>query len=447
MKRSCILGFAALMSIGLYAQTTPEPNRMVVVDKAGNYSGYKIDNIDEVGFMNVAGRVAADIKTSEVSEMTIRFVVTRTETCPKYKLAFLHESQYTPIKDNPAALIKAVDDNAQSFYEEDFSPGEIPATEFPEKSKFMAISLGYDEWGTPCETCVDSFVTLERPLAGDPKVTSVVEDVQKYQFTINFAPNADTYSYYTLAGETGLIQQQYEQFAAWMGFTCFGDMVKSWGYKHTVRTESDTWKGQSPATEYEVFIQACDVYGKYADCDTIKVTTQSLGGLGAASVDIKLEKYELALWGEEQKYSQFITYTPNDQSALYRFGVYTVEQYNEATEDGVKEYLTSDPPMPNMAYWYFYEPTTTDFQIDPNTSCIAVAMARNAVSEWGELCKLEFTTPNPDATATARASIPAKYLSDKIVSRLVPHAEFIVEPGKVTYFPGKQIGRTLKQAK
>lgn len=56
-----------------------------------------------------------------------------------------------------------------------------------------------------------------------------------------------------------------------------------------------------------------------------------------------------------------------------------------------------------MAKWFFYEPVTTDFQIDPNTEAVAIAAAKNANGEWGTICVKRFTTPAATAPATAPA--------------------------------------------
>ena len=44
--------------------------------------------------------------------------------------------------------------------------------------------------------------------------------------------------------------------------------------------------------------------------------------------------------------------------------------------------------------WFQYETLTTDYQIDPNTDCVAIAAARNINGEWGPITELYFTTPN-----------------------------------------------------
>ena len=142
-----------------------------------------------------------------------------------------------------------------------------------------------------------------------------------------------------------------------------------------------------------------------------ELTTKSLGGEGTAEVAITIGEYTLGEWWDEEGNtvmlpSQFITYTPNDQTSAYRFGVYLASNY-DADAEAIKEELCSDPPMPTMG-WFFYEELTTDYQIDPNLDCVVIAAAKNANGEWGPVTEVRFTTP---------ADMPSKSASKTIISR------------------------------
>lgn len=97
-------------------------------------------------------------------------------------------------------------------------------------------------------------------------------------------------------------------------------------------------------------------------------------------------------WYGEMLPSQFLTFTPNDQTSAYRFGVYLAENYN-ADVEGYQEDLYTEPSMPTPG-WFQYETLTTDYQIDPGTSCVAIAAAKNSNDEWGPVTELFFTTPD-----------------------------------------------------
>ncbi|MBP3671886.1 MAG: hypothetical protein J6J06_07980, partial [Bacteroidaceae bacterium] len=127
-----------------------------------------------------------------------------------------------------------------------------------------------------------------------------------------------------------------------------------------------------------------------------------------AEVTITLGDYVLADWGGEMLPSQFVTYTPNDQASAYRFNVYLAEEYDPVAED-IKADLCTEPPMP-MTGWFFYEPITTDYQINPNTECVIIAAAKNINGEWGPINEFRFTTP---AEAVAADMAPSRVIAKR----------------------------------
>ena len=65
-----------------------------------------------------------------------------------------------------------------------------------------------------------------------------------------------------------------------------------------------------------------------------------------------------------------------------------------------------------MAYWFFYEPLTTDFQLNPNTEYVAIAAGKNAEDVWGKVTELRFTTPAAPSGAPALLKKSAGITSD-----------------------------------
>ena len=236
-----------------------------------------------------------------------------------------------------------------------------------------------------------------------------------------------------MAGEKGSLQSQYEMFAPMMGFTSFTQMVMSWGYE-CAGAETKEWTGMAPNTEYEVFYVAIDENGTPAECKCLEVSTISLGGEGEALVEITPGDYMYTDWGGEMKPSQFFTFTPNDQASCYRFSVIAAQNY-DADPEGYKSDLCSDPFMPT-AYWFFYEPMTTDFQIDPLTEVVAIAAAKNSLGEWGAVNELRYTTPEEPEGDYLEA--PARKATGKISGRLNPakaNGAFSHTPGYAPVMP------------
>ena len=268
------------------------------------------------------------------------------------------------------------------------------------------------------------------PVVGNPQITAEVVDQQERSFAVKFTPNEDVSEYYCVAGEAGSMQQQYEMFGPMFGFSSFTEMIIAWGITHTGE-EIVTWKDMAPNTEFDVFYVAIDQEGNPAPYQYITTSTTSKGGDGDAWVNIELGEYIYNDWNGEMLPSQFITFTPNEQSSCYRFGVYLAEKYDPIAEE-IKAELCTDPEQP-MAYWFFYEPMTTDFQINPNTECVAIAAAKNVNGEWGKVNEFRFTTadkPEGDPTRAKAARTPAKGNVKSRALKLTNKATFNHTPGK-----------------
>lgn len=420
MKKIAIFMASLMLGVSAYAQTSSEPNRLFVNDNGGGKKGYVIERLTDLSFARVEGEVKAEVEIHEVTSENLTVSITRTPECKAFKLEVLPRT-IAGMLSNDAAMINYMNTQAKpgTFYE-DFKRGTLSGVELIPGGEYTLVTVGIDEYGCEVGVCRENFNAPAIPVEGNPQVNSTLKEATLYSFTIEFTPNSDVSSYYTVAGEKGTMQAQYEQFGPMFGFTNFNDMIMSWGIaKNGVTT--NTWDNMAPNTDYEVFIVALDKYGNPAPYQVFDVSTLAMGGKGEAKVDIKLGDYKLADWGGEMKPSQYITFTPNDQASCYRYNVYMEDIYDQNT-DVIKEDLCSDPPMPT-AYWFFYEAMTTDFQINPGSKCVAVGAAKNADGEWGEITELRFTTP---ATASAPANV-----SNVIVPRMSERKRTSVfTPGK-----------------
>ena len=404
MKKFFLTLLSTILCLSVFAQET-DPNRLILVEKSGNFKSYVVDRLDYIEFRTVEGEVAADIEILDVTLEIVTVNIMRTQSCQAFKLACYPSVRVASASDD--ALVAAVDAEVKDMFWQDFLPAEMSGANLEPKTEYTIVTVGYDSFGTACDVRRAEFTTPAIPVIGEPYVDVEVVDVQQQQFTLRFTPNADVSTYAYVAGAAGEMQSQYEMFAPMMGFSNFGEMIASWGVPSEGVTEW-TWTGMQPGTEYEVFIQAYDAAGTMADYQVYTLTTESLGGDGVAEVAITLGDYVLADWNGEILPSQYITYTPNDQSSAYRFNVYTADIY-DADSEIIKAELCSDPPMP-MAYWFFYEELTTDYQINPNTECVAIAAAKNAKGEWGPVNEVRFTTP---ANAADPNAAPSKVIKKR----------------------------------
>lgn len=74
MKKTAILLAAVLAGATAFAQTEETaPNRILVTNTAGSYTGYVIDYLDNISFARVEGEVLANVEINEVglTEMTL----------------------------------------------------------------------------------------------------------------------------------------------------------------------------------------------------------------------------------------------------------------------------------------------------------------------------------------------------------------------------------------
>ncbi|MBQ2851970.1 MAG: hypothetical protein IJE76_01095 [Bacteroidales bacterium] len=349
---------------------------------------YDFDNIDSISFASVPGTVAANVNIINSTINSIVVDITRTTYCAGFKLTCMPTNSISSISDE--TLADYIDENISTVYYEDFDDVTIDIS-LSYNTTYSIVTVGFDEYGILCDLRRSQFTTPSENIVGNPNVAIEVVENNLYDFTIKFTPNSDVSRYDVMVGAAGSIESQYGMFSSYYGWANLSEMITDWGLEFT-GTETHQWTDKTPNTEYEVFVQPWDVDGTVAPYTVYKFKTVSNGGDGVAKVEIELGSYELMDWGFELLPSQFLTFTPNDHTSAYRFGVYLAENYN-ADVAGYQEDLCSDPFMPTEG-WFQYEALTTDFQIDPNTSCVAIAAAKNINDEWGPVTELFFTTPN-----------------------------------------------------
>lgn len=392
MKKIALMLASVLTAFSGFAQTEEAPNRILVTNTTGNYTGYVIDYLDNINFARVDGEVLAKVEITEVGLETINLSVTRTEDCSYYKLCVLPRVTADQLRDDVNAIryINSLPSDMVPVLFEDFPNGVLSGYTLNPESDYSLYTVGIDRYGVEAGVFRADFSTPAPEIVGNPHVEAELVSATQDSFTISFTPNEDVQSYWLCAGEKGTMQQQYEMFAPMFGFSNFSEMIKMWGIEYQEPREN-TWTQMAPNTEYEVFIAMTDANGNFAPYEVFECSTVSLGGHGEASVDIELAGYTLEEWEGEMKPSQYIEFTPNDQASCYRMDVYLAEVYDE-NKEAIQAELCSDPFMP-MAYWFYYEPITGEYQIDPSTECVAIAAAKNIDGEWGPVNELRFTTP------------------------------------------------------
>lgn len=418
MKKILLFVTALLLSFGMYAQNAT-PNRLLIHHN-NTTSGLILNNVDSLTFANVQGEVAADLEILEYNLEEVLLKVTRTASCVAFKIAVEPTVKIASMSDY--SLAQYIDNDSENAYYQDFESAQLSGVELLASTEYTIATVGIDQYGILCDVRKAEFTTPDEELVGAPEVKAELVEANHYDFTVKFTPNEDVSKYSVVAAEKGQMQSQYEMFAPMMGFSNIGEMIKAWGLQYTEEA-TYTWTSMAPGTVYEVFIQAWDAEDVMAPHTVFELTTKSLGGEGTAEVAITIGKYTLGEWLDEEGNpvmlpSQFITYTPNDQTSAYRFEVYLASDY-DAEAEAIKEELCSDPPMPTMG-WFFYEELTTDYQINPNLECVVIAAAKNANGEWGPVTEVRFTTPSDVTSKSASKDIISRNFKSENEAGKIP---------------------------
>lgn len=418
MKKILLFVTALLLSFGMYAQNAT-PNRLLIHHN-NTTSGLILNNVDSLTFANVQGEVAADLEILEYNLEEVLLKVTRTASCVAFKIVVEPTVKIASMSDY--SLAQYIDNDSENAYYQDFESAQLSGVELLASTEYTIATVGIDQYGILCDVRKAEFTTPDEELVGAPEVKAELVEANHYDFTVKFTPNEDVSKYSVVAAEKGQMQSQYEMFAPMMGFSNIGEMIKAWGLQYTEEA-TYTWTSMAPGTVYEVFIQAWDAEDVMAPHTVFELTTKSLGGEGTAEVAITIGKYTLGEWLDEEGNptmlpSQFITYTPNDQTSAYRFGVYLASNY-DAEAEAIKEELCSDPPMPTMG-WFFYEELTTDYQINPNLECVVIAAAKNANGEWGPVTEVRFTTPSDVTSKSASKDIISRNFKSENEAGKIP---------------------------
>lgn len=415
-----ILSTLALSLAMLTASAQSQPNRLIVHQKSGGFTSYRLGSVDSLSFYNVEGEVRADVKVNKFNSGetgdTLWVAVTKTPACSKYCIDVLPSVRVNAYSDDVIASYFNQQKGATAFYD-DFTNAQLTgfSTKFEPETKYTVFTLGYDQLGTPCEVSRAEIETPVGDIVGNPHVDCTVTKADYQALTFSFKPNEDVSSYYITIFPEGEAEAQFNQYGPMFGFANMSAMIKRFsGYAYEGEMEH-TLNSLNPGTDYELYILPLDAEGNNGKLQITKCKTKAMGGEGKSVMTITVG--EFADYGENGC-AQTVTYTPNDQTNLHRDMVVDKAMFLDKNgtwkgdESKIVEYLQSPNPMdPN---WDQYGEDVATWGVDANTTYIAYSIGQNAKGEWGELAKKEFTTP---AAASAPAYAPA---TSTVMKRVAP---------------------------
>lgn len=433
MKKQILALALAFGAMTGYAQTNPE--RIIIHKKDNTYAAFLAERVDSITFPTIEGEVKASVEVLSYEQNAgeddlLTLKVTRTPECYTFKLDVLPKSRADALADEVQAAYY-LDSYNETTYNSDFTSGQVQGLNLVPDATYVVMTLGFDKYGAACSVSRAEFTTPKKALEGNPQVSVEIANLGTDHFTVNCTPNDDTYDYAIFCSTTGSLEQQFQMFGPMFGFANLGDMIWGWGAKSGVDFTNDSfdYTGMTPGTDYEVFVIPRDANETLGEYTVTNVTTQKLGGEGTAGVSVLAGSYTYD--EASQTYTQTVNFTPNDQTAAWRYNVALAANYDTDPEGYKSEIPVDEDPMFPMVGWYNYGTQSYGFEIQPSTEYVVLTAGKNANGEWSPVEEFRFTTP---ATAeNAPASAPRLKLN---ATGAVKPAAALGSAGK-TFQPGR----------
>ena len=206
----------------------------------------------------------------------------------------------------------------------------------------------------------------------NPSVEITLGEVTTTSLKATFTPNNDCKKYHILADT----QANMEMWMTMMGAS-LEDLVVMWGVEKS-SAYTHTWNDLAPNTEYTVYALPKDADGNAGELVTTTVTTEQSGGTGTSVIELVVEVLT--------KTSVKTTATPNEETAVYHYGLIEKSYFDEIGEEAAIQLFREDPyPFYEVDVWEWIDLT-------PETDYYAIATGQNSAGEWGETTIVAFRT-------------------------------------------------------
>ncbi|MCK9321547.1 MAG: T9SS type A sorting domain-containing protein, partial [Bacteroidales bacterium] len=231
----------------------------------------------------------------------------------------------------------------------------------------------------------------------DPAVEITLGEITQTTVDVSFTPNAVCSSYYIYISPDATPN---------IGMIKFFGLLKTGDYTHL-------WSALDGATEYTIFVLPRNSEDEEFAINSLTFTTSAGGGTAIAEIDIQVS--------EITDKSVKLIATPNDQTAVYFDGLITVDYYNEIGEDSVINYFTtSTQPLYTQDNWVWPG-------LKHGTAYYAIAIGKNANSEWGPLALEIFTTEMAGGNGISEIEVQISNITHNSINIIAtPNAETAV---------------------
>lgn len=206
----------------------------------------------------------------------------------------------------------------------------------------------------------------------NPSVEITLGEVTTTSIKATFTPNADCAKYHILADT----QSNMEMWMTMMGAS-LEDLIVMWGVEKTM-AYTHTWNELAPNTEYTIYALPKDADGNFGELVTTTATTLQSGGSGTSVIELVVEVLS--------KTSVKTTATPNEETAVYHYGLIEKSYFDEIGEEAAVQIFRED-------LYPFYEADVWEWiDLLPDTDYYAIATGQNSSGEWGETTIVPFRT-------------------------------------------------------
>ncbi|MCH5238008.1 MAG: hypothetical protein J1E95_09455 [Muribaculaceae bacterium] len=374
------------------------PNRLLVVDKAGNlYGGFVTDYIEDVRFATIEGAVEAKVEILDVEIERVKIHIYKTPACESFRFSVIPSTIAMAIDD--LGLISYVESYGTEQYYQDFEEDlYITGIHLDHNTSYCVVTVGYDTYDIAAGVYRVEFTTPAAEIVGKPYVNTTIENLTGTSFTIKFTPNADVSEYYPVAfvGGEGAALRDFQMYGGMMGYANVNEMLVGFTWDNPcVGTVTKTWDGMDPGTEHEVAIAVKDLDGNFTEnYQSVVLKTVSNGGSGPAYVDIEFGDFSFSDWDGELLGTQEVYFWPNENTSRYRWAGYEADDYRKYSKE-INAELCSEPPY-NISGWFLYEDYYDELQLDADVEYAILAAGQNDNKEWGEINVSYYRTPDID---------------------------------------------------
>lgn len=422
MKKLILTAAVACGTLFSYAQT--QPDRVVIYKQGFNPQSILAERVDSIAFMQIEGKIEVAVTAGEYSydESTeqgeVPVTIIRGEGCAAFQCMVARADQVDAITDE-SQLAASIEQQAGDLYWQDFTEGAVfNELELLDGYDYYVLCLAYDNWGTPCSVSKAKFNVPKIPLQGDPQVEVTFSDITDRSFNATLTPNADVSSFSFLYAWKGQIELQSAMMGGVEGYLN-SFFAASSETEYTIEADCNYYE---PGNEWEIAILPKDADGRY-DKAVFHYTQTAFHGDGTTTpdVDVNTGDYYMSQWNDDmgqpvQLPTLRVNFTPNAGANCYRYSVWTKDVYDQAPEECIASVATDmDPNSWATSYYYNIDPISDEFQVDPNTTIVIVAVPKANDGTWGEPVIVEYTTPAeaapaeeaPAATAAKGLAMPA----------------------------------------